>query len=62
MTTSIKTCFKCGAEKPLTDFYRHAAMADGHTHYDAPLCVVWLCQSCHVTLHKQFGDTDHDRN
>lgn len=30
MTTSIKTCFKCGAEKPLTDFYKHCKMADGH--------------------------------
>lgn len=29
MITSVKTCFKCGAEKPLTDFYKHAAMADG---------------------------------
>lgn len=27
MTTSIKTCFKCGAVRPLTDFYRHPAMA-----------------------------------
>ncbi len=30
MTTSIKTCFKCGAEKPLTEFYRHKQMTDGH--------------------------------
>lgn len=148
MTTSIKTCFKCGAVRPLTDFYRHPAMADGHlnkckactkrdvsehrakniehvraydrargnrqpasyraeylrkyperrkannavgnalrdgrlwkspccmapdcyssrsivghhTHYDAPLCVVWLCQACHVALHKQFGDIADDRD
>lgn len=25
-----KSCFKCGAVKPLTDFYKHKAMADGH--------------------------------
>ena len=30
MRTTEKTCFRCGATKPLTDFYRHQAMADGH--------------------------------
>lgn len=25
-----KVCFKCGAEKPLTDFYKHPKMSDGH--------------------------------
>lgn len=26
----MKTCFKCGIEKPLFDFYKHKKMADGH--------------------------------
>lgn len=30
MTTSIKTCFRCGESKPLAEFYRHKMMADGH--------------------------------
>ena len=28
--TAHKGCFRCGAEKPLTDFYKHKGMKDGH--------------------------------
>ena len=26
----MKVCFKCGAEKPLTEYYKHWGMRDGH--------------------------------
>lgn len=30
METIYKTCFKCGLSKPLSDYYKHKKMGDGH--------------------------------
>jgi len=30
MSESTKTCFSCGKTKPLSEFYKHPQMADGH--------------------------------
>ncbi len=63
MTDSVaeKICFKCGEKKPLSDFYKHPRMPDGHVN---------KCKTCNkkdnsknyrenIDYYKQY---DQDRN
>lgn len=52
-----KTCFKCNTLKPLTEFYRHSMMADGHLN---------KCKDCtkrDVKAHRAANDSvrEYDR-
>ncbi len=53
----MKVCFKCGAAKPFTDFYKHAKMTDGH---------LGKCKECtkvDVKKHRKENDSvrEYDR-
>ena len=49
-----KTCFKCGQEKEITEFYRHPGMADGHLN---------KCKACarHDTRENRRANVDYYR-
>lgn len=40
----VKVCFKCGVEKPLTEYYKHQRMKDGHLN---------KCKNCIISDVKQ---------
>jgi hypothetical protein len=52
MNTSKKTCFKCLSTKPMTEFYKHKMMADGHLN---------KCKSCTKSDVKQHRAENLER-
>lgn len=59
MEEIFKICFKCGAEKPLSQYYKHPKMSDGHLN---------KCKDCtktDVKLHREDNlerIKEYDRN
>lgn len=47
-----KECFKCQTVKPLEEFYKHSAMADGHVN---------KCKSCNLIDVKNHREKNIDR-
>ena len=52
MNTAQKTCFRCEAEKPLTEYYKHKGMADGHLN---------KCKACALSDVKAHREANIDR-
>lgn len=44
----MKTCFKCGENKPLTEYYKHGQMKDGHLNK----CKTCTKKDVHVHRHE----------
>lgn len=42
-----KTCFKCSVEKPLSEFYKHKGMKDGHFN---------KCKSCSLKDDREYQE------
>jgi len=57
----MKRCFKCGAEKPRTEFYRHPMMGDGLLGKCKP-CTMKDARATRVTKNDYYIEYDRQRN
>jgi hypothetical protein len=48
----VKTCYRCGIEQPLTNFYRHKGMKSGRLN---------LCRTCKVTEYDRWRRDNPER-
>ncbi len=60
MVNTVKTCFKCGQDRPLDEFYKHSQMADGHLGKCKFCCRAYTVQyrQDHLQAVRQY-DRDH---
>lgn len=56
----MKTCFKCGVQKPLSEFYKHSDMADGHLN-KCKDCTKSDVSSNYADNRKQYSDYEKSR-
>jgi hypothetical protein len=52
MENNPKTCRKCGEQKPLSEYYKHPTMADGHSS---------MCKSCRSEYAIAYGKSKHGK-